>query len=327
MKLSNWSCHALRSLFLLGVAVSVPPYQELGKSSAQSPYRCLLQELSVSIAVEHPPGQIEQNKVMFTEAGTCAADFYFRNLEPAAIEGLAVVMDYTDKKGLIIDRVPAIGVTERAEKEFRPPFPIERVYPDWKQPLLPGEVARVQAIKNGIRTGICPTQAAVKFIMVRFSNGAVETFSSPGWQLGPIPKYVPAHFSLPSKLIIPPLALRAKVKLSASGQVVDVVSVSGERLQILALIRDQMRQQWPFNPAVYEGRAVESELSVLFRFHADRTPDFPEEHDLLAPVTLIEFFPEVDSPGTWEVAYGRLFSGSGVESPSCDRYPQGRHLH
>lgn len=315
MKLSKQICQALRLLFLLSAAASVALCQKTDQSSAQSlnPYQCLVQELPVVMAVQAPPGKIEQNRVMFTEAGTCAADFYFRNLEAVAIEGLAVIIEYIDAKGLIIDRVPAIGVTERAAKGFRPPFPIERVYPDWKEPVLPGETGRVKGIKNGIRTGVCPNQAAVKFVMVQFSNGAVQTFSSPGWQLGPIPKYVPEHFSFPSKLIATPLALRAKVKMSASGQVVDVVSVDREHLQILGLIRDQMKRKWPFNPAVYEGQPAESELSVLFRFHADRTADFSEDKELAAPVTLIEFFPEADFPNRWEVAYGRLLGGSGVE--------------
>ncbi len=274
---------------------------------------CSAGNIDASWAIENPPLEIERHTLRVTETGTSDTDFYARNLESSPIQALALVIEYTDEQGGVIERMPVVASTEQANETFHPPFPVERVASLWKVPIAPGESVRVQGVSNGVKATICPSRAIVTFFAVQFVDGTVKKRASPGWQLGPTPRVIPLVSRFPDDVVKPPISVLAHVMISASGQVVEVLSLHGEQVPVLSLIRDQMIRNWKFNPGLFEGRPTASELTVLFRIHSERTLAFPETRPSPSPVTLIEFFPDDKNPGKLLMAYGRLFSGSGVE--------------
>jgi hypothetical protein len=247
-----------------------------------------------------------------TETGTSYAEFVARNVQASAIKALAVVVEYTDKDGRVIERVPMVA-SPQANETFHPPFPFERVSGFWNSALLPGDSLRVLGKSDGIIATECPTKAKVTFAIFQSGDGTTKMLSSAGWQLGPTPRIIPMASAFPRDLVRPPASMLAQVKISPSGQVLDVISTDLSQPPILTLIRDQMKNEWKFNPGLRDGRAIASDITVLFQFRLERTPAFPESARLTSPVTLIEFFPDNTNPGKLEIAYGRLFSGSAVE--------------
>src|SRR5439155_13476074 len=102
---------------------------------------------------------------------------------------LVLIMEYADKENEIIDRVPiAAAVTQGIADS--PPFVLSPSQA-WKSALSPGDSARMERVRDGIRTGRCPVRGRVTFASVRFTNGTVRTFSFPEWQLGPLPTLIP----------------------------------------------------------------------------------------------------------------------------------------
>src|SRR4029077_10992320 len=114
--------------------------QALAKASPHpSPYSCRIEQLPTSWAFDNPPGEIEQNGVVFGELGQTAIDFHFRNREPSAIQALMLVMEYADGQGRIIDQVPVSAVVGDNSLDSPPNIlaPIQR----WKRAVLPGDSA------------------------------------------------------------------------------------------------------------------------------------------------------------------------------------------
>ena len=150
--------------------------------------------------------------------------------------------------------------------------------------------------------------------MIQLSDGSVRIFSSPRWQLEPVPHRVPRlSEDTPNLPVTPPVSLLAKVKVSASGQVVDVVS-DGQQddPKVLAWIRERMTQNWTFHPALRNGQPVDSEFAVLFLIHGKGMINVPETRPLLMPLTIIQFFwsrdlfPNDGGVDRWTVTYGML---------------------
>lgn len=269
-------------------------------------FDCRVEKMDTSWAMENPPLEIEKSFVQFTEDGISFVDLQARNVEAYPIEALALVMEYLDKFGNVVERVPVIAATEQAMKTFHPPF-LSEADTRLEMDLSPGSSVRLQSASNGIRTANCPASARITYSIVRFADSTVRTLWSPEWQLGPTPRVIPVPPEFPSDFVQPPIALLARVKISALGRVTDVIPVDQEQSHVLGLIRNQMRESWEFNPALYEGRPAASEVKVLFRIHAELSRAFPETKLVLSPVTLIEFFPNKNNPGKLLVAYGRRF--------------------
>jgi hypothetical protein len=155
--------------------------------------------------------------------------------------------------------------------------------------------------------------------MVKFTDGTVRSFSSPEWQVDPVPRRIPQLAEVPALPVGPPVSLLAKVKINTAGEVVDVISTDREHMEVLPWVRDRMRHKWTFYPALLDGKPIESELPVLFLIHAPGMMKFTETEPLYSPVTLIQFFRSQDLfPNTatidrWTVTYGFLQEGSTVE--------------
>jgi len=283
------------------------PTHALDMTSPQpSPYSCRIDELPTSWAFDNSPGEIEQNNAVFGELGQTTIDFHFRNREPSAIQALMLVMEYADGQGRIIDQVPVSAAVGDKTLDSSPNVlaPIQ----SWKRAVLPGASALMGAVKEGIRTGSCPVRARVTFARAQFTDGTVRTFSSPQWRVGPMPRAIPTLLEpIPPVPVDPPISLRARVKISATGQVADILSDD----------RDQPDRS--FRPALLNGEATDSEFDALFLIHAKGEIHFHESEPLLAPVTLIQFFwihdlqPDSGGADRMTVMYGFLPECSQVE--------------
>jgi len=275
---------------------------------------CRTEGLGTTLAINNAPIEIEQSGIMVTEAGTWYPDLYIRNVQPFSIQALAIVIEYVDKEGLVLNRVPVVAESESATASpgFRLPFVFERVQAAWKAPVSPGRSVRVQGQSDAVLPIACPTGARVTFAMVQSTEGATKTFTSPAWQLGPTPRFVPFFSRFPLGVTQPLIAVPARVMISAGGRVTQVLPFDPQQESLVQFIRDQMIGRWEFNPGIRDGSPVQSELTVLFRIHADRARALPVSTPLKSPLTLIDIFPDARDPAKLEVAFGTLFSGSGV---------------
>lgn len=294
------------------------------------PYYCHVENLPTSWPFDNPPTAIEQHEVDFVETGHAGASFRLRNLGRASLEAVALIVEYLDERGHTIDEIPVAGASKTAAQRFHAPFAVEPAWvylkgvqegEHWESAVPPDGSVILAGSKDGIRTGNCPVAAKVTLLRLQLSDGAARTFSSPGWHLDPIPRRVPEVPTTFRPLSINrPFSLLARVKIIASGQVVDVVpDDSSNHGEVLRWIRDFMKQEWRFHPALLAGTPVDSQLSVLFRFPADATLAFPEIEPMLSPVTLIQFFRKHDLyPNNYTgsdlvVMYGQSEEGSVVE--------------
>lgn len=270
-------------------------------SDEARPYYCYARDLPTSWAFEPPPLLIEQHEVYFFETGRTLVSLRFRNTGKLSIQALALILSYVDERGEAIDEVPVAGVTKMPPEGFDSPFPVslselhlagvqDREHRE--HALRPRGSARVAGSRDGTRTGNCPARAKVTFLRLQFTDGTARTYSSPGWHLGPIPRRIPEVPTTFRPLSVNrPSSIVARVKIGASGDVADVVpDNSNNHPEVLRWIRDFMKQEWKFHPAVLGGTPVDSQLTVLFRFPAGATLEFPEVEPILSPVTLIQFF-------------------------------------
>ncbi len=283
----------------------------------RNPYSCQSEHLRTVWTFDNPPGEIEQHTVIFSELGQTTVDFHFRNRQPMPLQALMLVMQYEDEQGRAIDRVAVSAAVNSTLAKS----PINEVTPiqSWKHAISPGESALMGTVKEGIRTGFCPVRARVTFAKVQFTDGTVRTASSPGWRMEPMPRVVPTlSETIPALPVDPPVSLRARMKISATGHVVDIISEDQDQPKVLAWIKDRMKD-WSFRPALLNGEPTDSELTVLFLIHAKGMIHFHEVEPLLAPVTLVQFlwthdlFPGNGGVDRLTVMYGFLQEGSTSE--------------
>jgi hypothetical protein len=145
------------------------------------------------------------------------------------------------------------------------------------------------------------------------ADGSIQEFASPGWHLDPTPRVIPFVPVFPRELAHPPIAILARIRINASGQVTAVVAADNSDPRLVGILEEEMRNDWRFNPGLYDGQPVPSEVLALFRVHAERSLDFPNDKQPSSPVVVIDLFPDPRNPGKLEIAYGRLFSGATVQ--------------
>jgi hypothetical protein len=306
------------ALFVIVVAqiVLAQPNRPLEQPSRDA---CVVEQIPTEWASDTPLGVIEQHSVVFTNMGRVEPTFVFRNLQTVAVQALALTLDYLDKQGRTIDRVPIVASTEQALKGFRVPFAAEETH-RWENAIAPGGSALIGGIKDGIRAASCPSRAVVTFALVQLADGKNQSFATPGWRLGPIPIRVPeiSHASLPPR-IDPPVSFAAEVIIEASGDVIDVVSDETKEPKLLDWTRDYLKKDWKFHPALLDGHPVSSTINVLFLFHAKGTVTSSSIDIPRGPVTMIHFLwthdviPNDDEPDRWTVMYGFRNENSTVE--------------
>jgi hypothetical protein len=298
----------------LAQAQTEPPNRE------QSPYQCHVVHLPTSWAFDNPPGIIESSNAWFSDIGWATLDLRFRNGEATAIQALALVVESIDAEEEVIDRVPMVSHVDPSVAKIPPN--VLKPADAWGSPLSRGDAELMTGDTFGIRTGRCPVRARVTFARVHFTDGSVRTYSSPEWRLGPSPALVPTlPEATPDLPVEPPVSLLAKLKISASGRVLDVVPEESADPRLVEWIRGRMKPDWKFYPAFLNGKPTDSELNVLFLIHAKGMIKFAENRPVLQPVTLIQFiwsrdlYPQTGEADKLTVMYGFLREGSAPNLP------------
>lgn len=311
--------------------LSPAPFSESQGSDELPRYRCHVEGLPTSWAFEDSLLRAESHEIYVSEMGSISVLVDFRNLGAARIAAVALVVEYLDKQGQLIDEVSLQGQAKGAGGGFRPPFAVEQAWvylkgvqpaEEWVHTVPQGGSVWLGGVKNGTRTARCPATARVTFEKVQFADGTSHTFSSPSWRIGPIPRRIPPIPTTfrPLPNLVRPFSLMAKVEVSSSGEVTDVVPYESEgRSALVSWIRDFMKQEWRFHPALLAGTPVNSQLQVLFQFPADVRQTSIEAERTLGPIVLIRFlrkhdiFPNDYTGNDLVVMYGQANEGTVVE--------------
>jgi len=275
-------------------------------------YSCRV-DVMTAWTIQKPPIRIERSAVVFDELGTSWVDVTFQNSQSVPIQAIALILEYSDNGGEVIDRIPLLEGTAHAEAAFHAPFPIDRVANAWTENVPAGGIERLHGVKRGIRTAVCSSRATITFATVQMEDGTIQTYSSEGWKLGPTSGVVPWFDALPAAA--PERAsFVATLKISAWGDVVSMIPKKGGNASqlIVEWLREQVLHKWIFNPALYDGQPVDSELQVLFRVH--NSLQQPEDSGTsLSPITVIDLTSNPQFPRRTQVSYGGLMSGSVVK--------------
>ena len=122
--------------------------------------------------------------------------------------------------------------------------------------------------------------------------------------------------NVPDLPVQPPVSLLATVKISASGEVLDVIADDRADSSLVTWVRELMQKGWKFHPAILNGQPIESELHTLFQIYAKGTTRFVERDPVLKPVTLIRLLWTRDAyhtnePNRLTVMYGVLTESTG----------------
>ena len=235
-----------------------------------------------------------------------------RNLAALPLRGLALVIEYADTQGQLVGIVPIVGAAENSSSRFHVPFPFQRVATAWQE-VPPGGSVALQGTSDGILTPGYPSKATITFAIMQAADGPIQEFASRGWHLDPTPRVIPFVPVFPRERAHPPIALLVRVRINAFGQVTAVVAADNSDPRLIGILEEKMRDDLRFNPGLYDGQPVPSEVLALFRIHAERSLDFPNDTRPSSPVVVIDLFPDPRNLGKLEVAYGGLFSGATVE--------------
>jgi hypothetical protein len=276
--------------------------------SSDSRSGCSVDKIETSWAFANHPFLVEQNRFMLTGTGTAYADLNVRGFGPVSLLLVALVIEYRYKDGRSLMEMPMVAGTEGSFQGYNAPFLFEHVAGKWKAGLSKDSSATVQGVSNGIVAAECPTNAKITFAQVVSEDGSVATLASDGWKLGPTPRVIPFVPVFPADLATPPLAMLAQVRIDSFGTVTDILPLDNSSsgfIDLLRLLRRQMRTNWKFNPALLNGGPTAADLRVLFRLHGERVLNFPNNELLLSPTTLVEFYPDPRNPGKLR---GRLWA-------------------
>lgn len=258
------------------------------ESGSGANHYCRANNIPMSWETTGQPVEIAQSAAVFTSLGTTTPELDVLNTHAAPITNLAVVLEYVDEVGRKLVTATAAGAAPGFENVLRTPFPLEQVE-TWKQPLDPGHTERINGFNDGVRTITCPVAGRITFAMVRYKSGSVQQYASAGWHLGALPRIVPELTSACPPVPSGVIEIPAKLRISATGDVTDIVAEQTDDQSVLAWISTQIRQ-WKFHPALIDGQPKDSEMDAQFVVHASSEPDInpilPE-----SPAVLIQFFP------------------------------------
>lgn len=268
-------------------------------------FACKARNITTVWGFANPPISIDKHSVEFTDTARSTVAFYVRNQTTSRIRSLAMVMSYIDNKGRVIDEIPAAVVTgsQEAEDTHQLPFPVEEVQ-SWRSTLAPRSEAVVSGIYDGIRTGICPVRAKVTFLRVAFDGQAPAEFSSPGWEVRPIPRAIPPVPDTIAK-VNPPIFVNAEVTIGSSGAVEELVGSESDKTEALNWLREYLTQNWKFYPALRDGIAVTYKSRIVVSFSSDR--GIVPEAELESPVLLMHVICKPDNQAS--AFFGQMSEG------------------
>ena len=320
-------CCLLATPYILAARTNSSGPLQIGDEKSE----CDRKNVPTSLAWDSPSIRVEENHIRFEQLGQSAHTLVVRSLELKPIAAIALVVEYIGTGEAIVDEVPLRAGTTEALNTFRAPFAVQGGVvavsdvpgvSQWEQPVSPGSLVLIGGVKDGIRTSVCPARASITCMMVQFSDGSSRTYTSPGWKVGPLPQSIPrVSNSVPISISLP-TSLGAKIKINAAGEILEmVVPPDRDQSVLFEWVRNYMKHSWKFYPALVDGKPVNSELPVLFCFHAHVTPDVFEREPTSTPVTMIHFYPRRelyptdDSPQQFAVAYGELGEDSSLNDP------------
>lgn len=288
-------------------------------SEADRIYSCAVKDFEIVSPIPAALIKIENPRVVYTPTASSYHQFDLRNLGTTPISAIAVVLHYMDDSKRSIDDVPIIAVAEGASNITLPPFPSEAVL-RWDAAVSSGDVAPMAAVKNGVRTGICPTRAEITYASIRFSDGTTRTYSRSGWKLGPAPRKVPWFPIALESFVAIPFTLLIQLEIDERGEVVGVADHDGWA-QIPTWLPAYFKQNWKFYPSLNNGQATSSKMVILFRVHRGGNPECYEPEPFLQPLTLIQLLPRSEvspyhnSAAAFLVTYGELQEGTVMLAP------------
>ena len=284
---------------------------------AEVPYACRSGQIPTSWATQPVVGDITKSSIDFTELGRSWIRLTFVNNTAFVIKAAAVVVQYLDQQGRIIEEVPLKAATEPADKAFQPPFVVEHLQ-IWKHPIRMGESAFIGGVYDGIRTASCPVSARVTFAMIQYVDGSIRQLAAPSWYLGPLPTYIPTMPN-PSFPLTAPSQLLISLRISSTGQVKSCSPKNSQQTEIAGWVAREMKQHWRFHPALRNGKAVDSQLTVLFIVEDHAQADLSNMGTNSFPITVIHLFPRRgmfqhdNSSLEFVVEYGELLERSAID--------------
>jgi hypothetical protein len=281
------------------------PASRTGESGSGEGYYCRIPEMPISWATRKQPVVIVHSDAVFSELGTTVPALDVRNAEPLPITNLAFVVEYLDSQGNRSTTAVIAAAAAGYEKSAPLPFSVENIA-SWKEPLGPGQTARVGGFYDSVRTITCPAAGRITFVLARFKNGSVEKYEADGWLVPPLPRFVPEITAACPIVQENPTQILAKLRISSTGE---VTGISGPVLtrdspDLVAWIATQMKL-WTFQPTLLDGRPLEDDLDVEFVIFGNSLPNLAAI-SLTSPATLIVFYPANDAAGRCVENFGFL---------------------
>ncbi len=268
-------------------------------------YYCRIPEMPVSWATRGQPVDVAHSDAVFLGLGTAVPALDVRNTQALPITNLAFVVEYLDSQGHRSTTAVMAAAAVGYEKSAPLPFSVEGIQP-WKEPLGPGETARVSGFYDSVRALTCPVAGRITFVLARFKNGSVQEYEADGWSVPPLPRFVPEITAACPIVQKNPTQISAKLRISSTGA---VTGISGPVLtrdspDLVVWVATQMKM-WAFQPALLDGHPVEDDLDVEFVIFGNSLPNLAAI-SLTSPATLIVFQPGDGAAGRCIESFGQL---------------------
>lgn len=249
---------------------------------------------------------------------------FLRNTTGKPINGITMLINYEDKDGSTIFAIPYQADTETGDDTATN---IRHFFRGMlTRPVQPGEVFDLLGTTL-LAASEVPAKAEVSVIDLRtgdegLGNQLVGKVRSDPILEKALPEYLKATASrddLPEDVLL-------KLRISARGAVTDISLLPSSKAkpgqQIVTLAMDQLRR-WRFFPAVREGLAETSELTVLLRFRRQEEPPVREcfigQQDKYPNVFAIVTAKSIPGPeGSWTFFYAK-YEVSGRKDPFLGR--------
>jgi hypothetical protein len=225
------------------------------------------------------------------------------------ITRLLVLVSYLDSDGKEIFAIPYYGAPKDAQEDMLEIHPYIKTV--LNRPIKPGEVFNLQGT-NLISTRISPARAEVTLVDAEFDDTS-QNLGGGSSSTNPLLLKTPQFFEMqadPDKL---PDDLSLDITIDQRGRVTGVEFKRSEtisdatRAQVLSQLK-----LWSFFPATKGGYAVQTELSLLVRFHRPRipfpAPTCPLEMSDTLPRTFVEVDIQAVDSLNWQVQYGWEFA-------------------
>jgi hypothetical protein len=290
---------------------------------AEDTFSCIAEQLPTVWNFEAPPVRIDKHGIQFTDTGLTSVSFYLHNLTGWPLDSLTAIVRYKDDGGQVINEVAVSATTNEGVDHSDQPIPIEGVQ-HWAKAVAPQDVAVVVGVSNGIRTGICPSEAEITLLRLHFYPDKTLSFSSAGWHLPPKPLAVPSVPDTLGNFHKLPDFIVGQLSIDASGHVLEFVSEDHEEPEVTRWLQEFMRRSWKFYPAILDGHPVPATLPLLVGFPRDRDSLVHEAATTLSPITMIQilrssdFNPVDESQDKFQAHFGHMANGDSPAYPTLN---------